>query len=164
MDDEHWMGLALEEARLAEAEAEVPVGCVVVHKKRVIGRGHNRTEALHDPTAHAEIIALSAAANALGNWRLTGATVYVTVEPCLMCTGALLLARPERVVYGASDPKFGCLGSRYDIAKDNRFNHRLRVRAGVRAEEAKELLQRFFKRQREAKDGYRRDGRVDEGA
>jgi len=148
MDDEHWMELALKEAQAAEAEGEVPVGCVVVHGRRVIGRGHNRTGSLNDPTAHAEIIALSAAANALGNWRLTGATVYVTVEPCLMCTGALVLARPERVVFGAKDPKFGCLGSRYDVAAENRFNHRLRVRAGVRADEAKELLQQFFRRRR----------------
>ncbi len=155
------MALALDEARLAEAEGEVPVGCVVVRAGAVIGRGHNRTEALLDPTAHAEILALGAAAAAIGNWRLAGATVYVTIEPCLMCTGALILARPERVVFGASDPKFGCLGSQYDIAADNRFNHRLVVSAGVRADEAAELLQRFFSRRRTES---RRDGRVDDGA
>lgn len=148
MDDEKWMHRALVEAELAAAEGEVPVGCVVVVGERIVGRGHNRTEGLKDPTAHAEIVALSAAAGTLGNWRLSGATVYVTVEPCLMCTGALVLARPARVVFGAHDPKFGCLGSRYDIAADNRFNHRLKVKSGVLAGEAGELLKRFFARRR----------------
>jgi tRNA(adenine34) deaminase len=142
------MRLALREAEAASAEGEVPVGCVVVAAGRVAGRGHNRTEALKDPTAHAEILALSAAASTLGNWRLTGAVVYVTLEPCLMCSGALVLARPARVVYAARDPKFGCLGSRYDIAADNRFNHRLEVREGLLAEESSALLRRFFGRRR----------------
>ncbi len=142
--DKHWMRLALEEARQAWEEGEVPVGCVVVKQDRIVGRGHNRTESLHDPTAHAEIIALSAASATLGNWRLTGATVYVTLEPCLMCTGALMLSRPERVVYGARDPKFGCLGSLYDIASDSRFNHRLVVDSGVCAEESAAMLREFF--------------------
>jgi len=142
------MDLALSEAAAAEAEGEVPVGCVVVRQDQIIGRGHNRTEALLDPTAHAEILALGAAAAAVGNWRLTGATVYMTIEPCLMCTGALVLARPDRVVFGARDPKFGCLGSRYNIAADNRFNHQFEVAEGVRAEEAAALLQRFFSRRR----------------
>jgi tRNA(adenine34) deaminase len=148
VEDEKWMALALKEAELAAAEGEVPVGCVVVHEGRVIGRGHNRTETLKDPTAHAEILALGAAATALGNWRLTGATAYMTIEPCLMCTGALVLARPDRVVFGATDPKFGCLGSRYDIAADNRFNHQFQVAGGVLAAEAAELLKRFFRTRR----------------
>jgi tRNA(adenine34) deaminase len=145
---EKWMRAALAEAEAAAAEGEVPVGCVVVHEGRIIGRGHNRTEALKDPTAHAEIIAIGAAATALENWRLTGATVYATIEPCLMCTGALTLARPDLVVYGARDPKFGCLGSRYDIARDNRFNHELKVVEGVLATEAAGLLKMFFAERR----------------
>jgi len=143
------MRLALAEAELAEGEGEAPVGCVVVQGERIIGRGHNRTESLNDPTAHAEILAIGAAASALQNWRLSGATVYVTIEPCLMCTGALVLARPQLVVFGARDPKFGCLGSRYNIAVDNRFNHRLRVVEGVLASEAAGLLKRFFRQRRE---------------
>jgi tRNA(adenine34) deaminase len=142
------MRAALAEAEAAAAEGEVPVGCVVVLGGRIIGRGHNRTEALKDPTAHAEVVAIGAAATALENWRLTGATVYVTIEPCLMCTGALVLARPGLVVFGARDEKFGCLGSRYDIAGDNRFNHRLKVVGGVLAAEAGGLLKRFFRARR----------------
>jgi tRNA(adenine34) deaminase len=147
------MRTALAEAEAAAAEGEVPVGCVVVHEGRIIGRGHNRTEALKDPTAHAEIIAIGAAATALENWRLTGATVYVTIEPCLMCAGALTLARPELVVYGARDPKFGCLGSQYDIARDNRFNHGLKVVEGVLATESAGLLKEFFRLRRSRKQG-----------
>jgi len=147
-DHERWMKVAMVEAEVAAAEGEVPVGCVVVSDGRIIGRGHNRTESLKDPTAHAEIVAIGAAAAALENWRLSGATVYVTIEPCLMCTGALVLARPDCVVFGARDKKFGCLGSRYDIAADNRFNHRLKVIEGVLAAEAGELLKRFFRARR----------------
>ncbi len=158
------MRLALEEATRAAADNEVPVGCIVVLDNRIIGRGYNRTETLRDPTAHAEILALSAAASSLGNWRLTGATVFVTLEPCLMCTGALLLARPARVVYAVRDPKFGCLGSRYNIAVDNRFNHHLNVEEGLLAEEASALLVGFFRRRRKRSSGFRRDGRVDDGA
>jgi tRNA(adenine34) deaminase len=173
------MRAALAEAEAAAAEGEVPVGCVVVHEGRIIGRGHNRTEALKDPTAHAEIVAIGAAATALDNWRLSGATVYATIEPCLMCAGALTLARPDLVVFGARDPKFGCLGSQYDIARDNRFNHELKVVEGVLAAEAGELLKRFFRaersRCRRAWNTTRnlggfghvplwRDGRVDDGA
>ncbi len=146
--EERWMRVALAEAKAAAEEGEVPVGCVVVRESMIIGRGHNRTEGLKDPTAHAEILALGAAASCLGNWRLSDATVYVTVEPCLMCTGALVLARPERVVFGARDPKFGCLGSCYDIAKDNRFNHQFRVTEGVLADEAAGLLREFFRTRR----------------
>ena len=133
----------------AQEEGEVPVGCVVVMDNHIIGRGHNRTESLKDPTAHAEIIALSAAATTVGDWRLTGATVYSTLEPCLMCTGALVLARPDRVVFGATDPKFGCLGSRYDVAADNRFNHRFQVVPGVLADDAARLMREFFRQKRE---------------
>ncbi len=142
------MRAALAEAEAAAAEGEVPVGCVVVHEGRIIGRGHNRTETLKDPTAHAEIVAIGAAASALDNWRLSGATVYATLEPCLMCAGALILARPDLVVFGARDPKFGCLGSRYDIAGDNRFNHELKVVEGVLANESAELMKSFFRAKR----------------
>lgn len=148
LDHERWMRVALAEAEAAAAEGEVPVGCVVVHEGRIVGRGHNRTEALKDPTAHAEIVAIGAAATALENWRLTGATVYSTIEPCLMCAGALTLARPDLVVFGARDPKFGCLGSRYDIARDNRFNHELSVVEGVLAVESASLLKEFFRLRR----------------
>ncbi len=167
------MRVALQEAKAAAEEREVPVGCIVVHNGRIVGRGHNRTEGLKDPTAHAEIIALSAASSTLGNWRLEGATVYSTVEPCLMCSGALVLARPHRVVFGAPDPKFGCLGSKYDIARDNRFNHRLIVKGGVCADEAGRLMMSFFRDRRDGtnnrekgalRETIRRDGRVDEGA
>ena len=146
------MDLALAEAAAAAEEGEVPVGCVVVRNSRVIGRGHNRTEGLNDPTAHAEILAIGAASSALGNWRLTRATVYVTIEPCLMCSGALVLARPERVVFGTRDPKFGCLGSRYDVARDNRFNHQFEVTEGIRADEAAALLKDFFRTRRATED------------
>jgi tRNA(adenine34) deaminase len=147
-EHERWMKAALAEAEAAAAEGEVPVGCVVVADGRIIGRGHNRTESLKDPTAHAEVVAIGAAATALDNWRLSGATVYVTIEPCLMCTGALVLARPDCVVFGARDEKFGCLGSRYDIVADNRFNHRPKVVEGVLATEGGELLKRFFRARR----------------
>jgi len=147
------MMAALAEAEVAAAEDEVPVGCVVVHEGRIVGRGHNRTETLKDPTAHAEIIAIGAAATSLENWRLSGATVYVTIEPCLMCAGALVLARPDLVVYGARDPKFGCLGSQYDIAGDNRLNHELKVVEGVLAAETAGILKQFFRFRRSGKQG-----------
>jgi tRNA(adenine34) deaminase len=147
-DDERWMSHALAEAQQATEEGEVPVGAIVVHAGRAIGRGHNRTEALRDPTAHAEIIALTAAAQYLNNWRLTGATIYVTSEPCLMCTGALILARIKRIVFGARDAKFGACGSVYDIPWDDRFNHRPQVTASVLADESRRLLRAFFARRR----------------
>lgn len=145
------MQLALTEAEQGLKEGEVPVGCVIVKDGVIIGRGHNRMEMLKDPTAHAEIIALTSASATIGNWRLNGTTVYITLEPCLMCTGALILARPARVVFGARDEKFGCLGSRYDIARDNKFNHRFEVTAGVMAQESARLLKLFFKKRREEK-------------
>ena len=148
MTDEAWMDEALVEAARAEAEGEVPVGAVVVLYEAIIGRGYNRPIALSDPTAHAEILALRAAAHTLGNYRLPGATVYVTVEPCLMCIGALLHARVQRLVFGCHDPKAGAVGSLYDVSNDPRLNHQLEVTAGVRADESRELLQRFFRNKR----------------
>jgi tRNA(adenine34) deaminase len=142
------MQTALQEAALAAEEGEVPVGAVVVLAGRIIGRGHNRTEALQDPTAHAEILALSAAAGYLHNWRLKGAVIYVTIEPCLMCTGALVLARVSRVVFGAHDEKFGACGSVYDIPWDDRLNHKLEKTPGVLAAQSTELLRAFFRKHR----------------
>ncbi|MGQ9708026.1 MAG: tRNA adenosine(34) deaminase TadA [bacterium] len=144
-----WMKLALNEAMIALKENEVPVGCVIVKDGNIIGRGHNRVEALMDPSAHAEILAITAASGTLKNWRLLGAEVYITVEPCLMCTGALILSRPQRVIFGARDEKFGCLGSRYHIIQDNRFNHRFDVTEGVCATEAAALLHQFFQKRRQ---------------
>ncbi len=139
------MNEALKEANMALEEGEVPVGAVVVCDNAIIGRGHNRTENLRDPTGHAEIIALSAAATSLNNWRLNQATVYVTIEPCLMCTGALVLARIKKLVFGACDEKFGACGSVYNIPKDGSLNHTFEVTSGVLAEETKKLLQEFFR-------------------
>ncbi len=147
-DDLHWMTEALREAVRAEALGEVPVGAVVVLHGACIGRGHNAPILSHDPTAHAEVQALRAAALHLGNYRLVGATLYVTVEPCLMCMGALLHARVQRVVFGCYDSKFGAAGSLYDLSSDTRLNHRLEVTAGVAQDECRALLQRFFQQKR----------------
>jgi tRNA(adenine34) deaminase len=147
-DDVFWISAALAEARQAEAEGEVPVGAVVVANEEIVGRGHNRPIQLHDPTAHAEVLALRDAASALGNYRLPGTTLYVTVEPCLMCMGALLQARVQRVVFGCYDPKAGAAGSLYDVSNDARLNHQIEVTAGVKEEECRELLQRFFRARR----------------
>ena len=147
-DDERYMGLALEEARAAGAKGEVPVGCVVVHEGRVIGRGHNLRETLNDPTAHAEMVALRQAAAALGRWRLDGAEVFCTVEPCCMCAGALVNARVARLVYGVADAKSGGCGSVFDIAREPRLNHRLQVRGGVLADQSLALLRDFFEPRR----------------
>ena len=144
-DHQHWMGEALREAAAAAERGEVPVGCVVVHEGRIIGRGHNQTEMLRDATAHAEMLALTQAAEALGNWRLTGCTVYCTVEACTMCCGAMVLCRVTRLVYGAADPKFGAVVSIADVLSNPRHNHTVQVIGGVRADEAAELLQSFFR-------------------
>jgi tRNA(adenine34) deaminase len=144
------MNEALREARLAMADDEVPVGCVVVHAGRIIGRGHNQRERLNDPTAHAEMIAITAAAEALESWRLIDCTLYVTLEPCPMCAGAMVNARVSRLVYAARDPKAGACGTLYDIVRDARLNHRLDVTEGVCADEAAEVLQQFFRRKRAA--------------
>ena len=146
---------ALNEAKLAFQENEVPVGAVVVYQNKIIGRGHNRTETLNDPTAHAEIIALSAAANYLNRWRLTDTSVYITLEPCLMCTGALILARIKRLIFGAYDKKFGACGSVYNIPKDNQFNHSFEVISDILSEESQVLLQEFFKKQRAVKKPFK---------
>ena len=139
------MGWALEEAAAAPLTGDVPVGAVVVDPSgQVIGRGHNAREALQDPTAHAEMLALRSAAAALGTWRLTGCTLVVTLEPCAMCAGAVVLARVPRLVLGAWDPKAGAAGSMRDIVRDARLNHRVEVVGGVRADESADLLRAFF--------------------
>jgi tRNA(adenine34) deaminase len=141
---------AIAVARLATATGDVPVGCVVLDRSgAVIGRGHNTREATRDPTAHAEIIALREAAAAVGEWRLTGCTLVVTLEPCAMCAGAIVLARVDRLVYGAIDPKAGAVGSRWDLVRDRRLNHRPEVIGGVLADECAELLRSFFADHRE---------------
>jgi len=142
--DERFMRLALEEAAGAAALGEVPIGAVVVCDGTVVATGSNRREIDADPTAHAELMAVREAAAALGRWRLEGCTVYVTLEPCPMCAGALHAARVDRCVYGAVDPKAGALGTLYDIASDVRLNHRYEVTAGVLAEESSKLLKEFF--------------------
>lgn len=147
--DRRYMAEALREAERALESDDVPVGAVVVHANRIVGRGHNQREKLRDPTAHAEMIALTAAADYLGQWRLEGCTLYVTLEPCAMCAGACVLARLPRLVYGTTDPKAGACGSLYTITEDGRLNHRVLTVAGVRAEEAAEVLRSFFRRRRE---------------
>ncbi len=140
---------ALREAEKAFREGEVPVGAVLVSEKgEIIGRGHNRPISLCDPTAHAEILALREGARRLGNYRLLGTTLYVTLEPCPMCAGALVYARVKRLVFGARDEKSGACGSLYDIVRDSRLNHRLEVAEGLLAEEARKLLQEFFRLRR----------------
>jgi len=148
LGDVAWMAEAVEEAAQAEAAGEVPVGAVIIQDGVLIGRGRNAPIALHDPTAHAEIQAIRVAAARIGNYRLPLATVYVTVEPCLMCMGALLHTRVKRLVFGCYDPKGGAAGSLYDLAHDARMNHQIAVTAGVCEEECRALLQRFFQRKR----------------
>ena len=149
---ERWhepMRAALEEAAAAVAAGDVPIGAVVVDEDgTVVGRGRNVREAEGDPTGHAEVRALRAAAEAAGEWRLTGATLVVTLEPCTMCAGALVLARVDRLVYAAADPKAGAVGSLWDVVRDRRLNHRPEVVGGVLAEESAELLRAFFRNQR----------------
>lgn len=142
---ERWMHNALNEARKAYEEGEVPVGAVVVLENRVIGRGHNQTETLQDPTAHAEILAITAAANYLSSWRLEGTSLYVTLEPCPMCAGAIVNSRIKTLVFGAFDPKRGACGSLYNIVQDDRLNHRVQLFSGVLADESSELLRQFFR-------------------
>ena len=146
--DFYFMGLALEEARAAAEEGEVPIGAVVVCDGEVVARAHNRRETEMDPSAHAEFRAMIEAARSLERWRLTGCTVYVTLEPCLMCAGLMVNARIDRCVYGASDPKGGALGTLYDLSCDPKLNHAFDVSAGVRADEAAELLRSFFRARR----------------
>jgi len=142
------MALALRQAARAGAAGEVPVGAIVVLSGRVLARAGNASIATHDPSGHAEVRALRAAGRRAANYRLPGAVLYVTVEPCAMCMGAVVQARVARLVYGCADPKGGAAGSLFDLANDPRLNHRMAVRPGVNAREARELLQRFFRDRR----------------
>ncbi len=148
--DAHWMGLALAQARAAAEAGEVPVGAVLVREGRLVAAGRNMPVARHDPSAHAEIDALRAGAAALGNYRLDGCELFVTLEPCAMCAGAMLHARLARVVFGAADPKTGAAGSVLDLFAEPRLNHHTQVQGGVRADECAALLQAFFRERREA--------------
>ena len=138
------MQAALKEAELAYDLGEIPIGAVITLHGEIIGRGYNLKETLNDPTLHAEIVAVRDAAARLGTWRLTGTTIYVTIEPCPMCAGALVQARVKRLVYGADDPKAGAVGSLMDLVRDPRLNHRIEVTRGILAEESRQILQRFF--------------------
>ena len=153
MTDEDWMRLALEQASLGSHEREVPVGALVVKDGRVVGRGFNRPIGLQDPTAHAEIIALREAAARLGNYRLPGCEIYVTLEPCAMCSGAIQHARLSRLVFGASDPKTGACGSVVDLFAEKRLAHHTAVARGVLAEESVALLRGFFAERRAGRQG-----------
>lgn len=146
--DEHWMAKALAHAREAEAAGEVPVGAVLVRDGEILGHGRNRMLGSHDPSAHAEIDALRDAGRRLGNYRFPGAELYVTLEPCLMCAGAIVHARIARVVFAATDPKTGAAGSVFDVLCHERHNHRVRVESGLLADESGELLKQFFRARR----------------
>ena len=147
-NDEYYMQAAVAAANIAEENGDVPIGAVIVKDGKILARAYNQREQLQDPTAHAEIIALTQAAAALENWHLNGCTIYVTLEPCPMCAGALVLARIDRLVYGCDDPKAGAVKSLYNIVTDDRLNHRLEVTSGVMADECAKLMQVFFKSRR----------------
>jgi len=147
--DERFMRAAIDAARIAEENGDVPIGAVTVYENQIIGKAYNQREQLKDPTAHAEIIALTQAAAYLESWRLKGCTMYVTLEPCPMCAGALVLARIDRLVYGCDDPKTGACGSLYNIVRDERLNHRVEVTSGVLREQCSEQLQEFFAHRRQ---------------
>lgn len=142
------MSAALKEAEKAVEQNEVPIGAVIVHENKIIGRGFNRVENLNDATAHAEILAITSASNHLENWRLLNCDLYVTVEPCIMCVGAITLARIKNIYFGIFDPKFGACGSIYNIVQENKMNHKVKVYSGLLSEECKLLMQEFFKHKR----------------
>ena len=148
-EHDHWMEYALREARQAFEENEIPVGAVVIHNQDIIGRGHNQRESLHDPTAHAEMIAISSAADNLADWRLEDCTLYVTLEPCPMCTGALLNARIPKLYFGAYDDEAGMCGSRDDLCRQNLLNHNITYRGGILQDECQSLLNDFFSKIRD---------------
>jgi tRNA(adenine34) deaminase len=147
-DDEHYMGLALAEAREAYAAGEVPIGAVLVLDGEIVAAAHNMRETWHDATAHAEIIVIREACRKLGRWRLTGTTLYVTIEPCPMCAGALVMSRIDRLVYGSPDYKAGAVESIFNVVQNDALNHKVEVLAGVREEECAALMKEFFKERR----------------
>jgi tRNA(adenine34) deaminase len=148
--DEKWMKIAITEASVAKNEGEIPVGAVLIHNNKLIAKAHNQPILNHDPTAHAEVIAIRKAGKKLNNYRLAGSTLYVTLEPCVMCLGAIMHARIDRIVFGASDPKTGVCGSKADLTSEAFFTHKVKVHGGVLKEENKEILQSFFKSKRKA--------------
>ncbi len=147
-DDEHWMRLALKEAEQALEHEDVPIGAIAVRNGEIIGRGHNRREIDHDPTSHAEILAMRQASQVIGHWRLEEVTLYCTLEPCAMCAGAMVLARLPRLVFATSDPKAGAGGSIMDILRHPQLNHQVLVEQGLLAEEAAEQIRAFFRQLR----------------
>jgi len=147
--DERFMRAAIAQGRIAEEKGDVPIGAVIVYQNRIIAKGSNQRELLGDPTAHAEMISLTSAADFMGNWRLNGCTMYVTLEPCCMCAGALVLARIDRLVYGCSDPKAGACESLYQITQDKRLNHQVQITSGVLRQDCSALLSGFFQRRRQ---------------
>ncbi len=147
-DKYRFMYAALQEAQKAFDDDEVPVGAVVVHNNRIIGRGYNQIEKLKDATAHAEMIALTSASNHIGNWRLNECSIYVTLEPCIMCTGALLASRINELYFAASDIKFGACGSVHNLAENSKTNHKIKVYSGILAQESEDLLKSFFVKKR----------------
>lgn len=157
MKDEQYMKLAIEQAKKAEGIGEVPIGAVIVKDNEVIATGYNLRETMQTTNAHAEFLAIQAANNVIGSWRLEECTLYVTLEPCPMCAGAILQARIPRVVYGASDPKAGCAGTLYNLLQDSRFNHQSEVVAGVLEQETSELLRHFFRRLRKKKRNEKKE-------
>ena len=152
LTDEYWMRQALQQAQIAFDAGEAPIGCVIVKGNQMVGSGYNLRESNNDPTAHAEIIALRAAGETLGTWKLTDCTMYVTLEPCTMCAGALVNSRIPKVVYGCDDPRAGGVRTLYAICEDPRLNHRLEVVRGVLGQESSALLKSFFKQLREKKN------------
>jgi tRNA(adenine34) deaminase len=146
--DESWMKFALELAQQAQESGEIPVGAIIVQEEQIIGRGCNQPIKYHDPSAHAEMVAMRDAGQNISNYRLIDTTLYVTLEPCVMCTGALMHARVDRVVFGANDPKAGAAGGKFNLLEDPRFNHQINVTGGVLAEECAQILKQFFKSKR----------------
>ena len=140
-----WMLKALKEAEIALLKKEVPVGAIIVQNEKIIGRGYNQVETLKDPTAHAEILAITSAANTLGNWRLENCDMYVTLEPCIMCSGAIVKSRLKNIFFGAYNQRDGCVSSLYNICNDSRFNHQSGVKGGILDEECSSLMSIFFK-------------------
>lgn len=154
--DEYYMLEAIKLAARADEDGDVPIGACIVHGDRIIARGWNQRELLQDPTAHAEMIALTQASEHIGSWRLHDCTMYVTLEPCSMCAGALVLSRIDRLVYGCRDPKTGAAGSLYNIVQDDRLNHKVQVTEGVLAEPCSLMISDFFRRRRQEKADERR--------
>lgn len=147
-----YMYSALQEAERAFQENEIPIGAVIVYQDKIIARGYNQTEKLKDPTAHAEMIAITAASNYLQNWRLNECDLYVTTEPCVMCAGAILLSRIKNIYFGTFEPKYGACGSLFNILESNKYNHKPNVFSGIYAEESKALLEKFFSQKRSSEN------------